>query len=167
MTKLKNKIQDETMSITFSMFGGKNVMFQLNELDDNMLHLYQSIQYPVPNKKLKEWNKIVNVVVENSFIKNLYHKLEEIYHDYIDDETMVEVNVDESYVYFYFEIDEIDGKLIFHPFGLDDFNIDSIQPLLDELVVLLQDIMNAEKCDNNVNQQYPPFATGLYFTFYI
>lgn len=164
MTKLKNKIKDETMSITFSMFGGRNVMFQLNELDDRLLHLHQSIQYPVPNKKLKEWNKVVNVVVENGFIKNLYHKLEEIYHDYIDDETIVEVNVDESYVYFYFEIDEMDGKLIFQPFGLDDFNIDIIQPLLDELVVLLQDILVAEKWDA---EQYPPFATGLYFTFYV
>lgn len=76
------------------------------------------------------------------------------------------MNVDEFYTYFYFEIDEIeiDGKLIFQPFGLDDFNIDSIQLLLDELVVILQDIMTAEKWDA---EQYPPFATGLYFTFYI
>lgn len=52
------------MSITFSMFGSRNVMFQLNELDNKILHLHQSIQYPVPNKKIKDWNNVVNVMVE-------------------------------------------------------------------------------------------------------
>lgn len=49
---------------------------------------------------------------------------------------------------------------------MDEFDVDNIQPLLAELVVLLQQELNEIMIDKCDKEAYPTFATGLYFTFY-
>lgn len=161
------------MTIDATVFGGNNVLFQICELDDKLLHqqskhnvIYKNMNHKI-NRKIKDKPKTINLIVQHGFIENLYQILSSIYKNSIDNDLDYELYDKNIYHdIFYFQIDEVDNQLVFKPYGIEAIDNKHIQELMNEIADLLQnELDNMEKIEHQ-GQQLSPFAHGLYVSFY-
>lgn len=161
------------MTIDATIFGGNNILFQICELDDKLLHqqsehnfIYKNMNHKI-NRKITDKPKIINLIVQHGFIENLYQILSSIYKNSIDND--LEYELYDKNIYhdiFYFQIDEVDNQLVFKPYGIESIDNKHIQELMNEITDLLQhELDNMDKIEHQ-GQQLPPFAYGLYVSFY-
>lgn len=167
--KMNSPYSTQYMTIDATIFGGKNVLFQICELDDNLLH--QQPQHKLVcknvNHKIKDKPKTINLIVQHGFIENLYQILSSIYKNSIDND--LEYDLYDKNIYhdiFYFQIDEVDNQLVFKPYGIEAIDNKHIQELMNEIADLLQHELDGMEKIEHQGQQLSPFAHGLYVSFY-
>ena len=171
--RMNETYSKQYMTIDATIFGGNNVLFQICELDDKLLHHQPQHNSFIKNinrrrtRKITDKPKIINLIVQYGFIENLYQILSSIYKNSIDNDLDYEL-YDKTIYHdvFYFQIDEIDNQLIFKSYGIESIDNKHIQTLMNEIAYLLQnELDNMEKIEHQ-GKKYSPFAYGLYFSFY-
>ena len=161
------------MTIDATVFGGNNVLFQICELDDKLLHqhsqhnlIYKNINRKI-TRKISDKPKIINLIVQHGFIENLYQILSSIYKNSIDNDLDYELYDKNIYHdVFYFQIDEANNQLVFKPYGMESIDNKHIQELMNEIADLLQHELDGMEKIEHQGQQLSPFAHGLYISFY-